>query len=103
MLNRPGFGTTAAIVAEVQDTRGWKNGKDEDGDKISKWSSPDVVLQFANCDRSIAFEIDWTTEAQRENALFKVDTMMDALRVFRKGLVEEQKRYVKRMEALNED
>lgn len=103
MLNGSGFGTTAAIVAEVQDTRSWKDGRDEDGDKISRWSSPDAVLQFANCDRSIAFEIDWGNEAQMANSLAKVDIMIDALKSFRKSLADEQKRHLRRLEALKED
>jgi hypothetical protein len=102
MLNQAGHESTAAMVAEVEDTRGWKEGCDGDGDEIkSKWAlEPDTVLRISDCDRAVGLSIQWDTEEDRENALFKVDTMIALLRDFRKGLVAEQRLYVKRAEEL---
>ena len=97
LLNLPGFESTAAIVVEIQDTRSWKDGLDADGEKVSEWSIPEYTFQFANCDRSIAFDLEWRTGAERENSLHKIDTMIESLKAFRKGVADEQRRYAKRM------
>lgn len=99
LLNLPGHQSTAAIIAEVEDTRDWKSGKDGDGDRFTAWDSPDYCLQISDCDRSIKLDLAWQTEDERENALYKIDTMIDALVAFRKGVAAEQKLHVKRLKA----
>lgn len=86
MLNRPGFQTTAAIVAEIENT--------EAG--LPRWGEPEYTLQLSDCDRSISFTLDMDTPEGRRNNLHKVDTMIRALTEFRKGLDIEQKRYARR-------
>jgi hypothetical protein len=46
----------------------------------------------------------WTTEteAERQNSLHKLDTLIAALKVFRKGLVEEFAEYDRRERELEE-
>lgn len=85
LLSRSPHHSTAAIVAEVEDTREWKKGEVRgravgqtvDGEKQKspadlRWElSPEATLQIANCDRSVAFELDWQTEGERVNSLHK--------------------------------
>lgn len=98
LLNLPGHHSTAAIVAEIGNTSKWRIGtsKDEWGDPLTKWSTPSCTLQIANCDRSIAFEMDGlshtSTDEHRANDLYKIDTMIDILQKFRAGLVIEHQR-----------
>jgi hypothetical protein len=112
MLNSGPHQTTAAIVAEVEDTREWKDGEvrgrpigtDSDGEKVAKPSEvrwelePEYTLQISDCDRSIKLQIDWQTPSERANSLQKVETMIGALTEFRDALVDEQRLYVERME-----
>lgn len=103
MLNKPGFGTTAAIVAEVADTSTWKEGCDQYGKPIAdsaKWNiSPDVNFSISDCSRQITFEGMGDGEPEDwDNLFFKVDSMIDALTTFRAGLVDEQERYRRRRE-----
>lgn len=111
LLNLSPHQTTAAIVAEVEDTREWKAGEvrgrpigtDADGEEVTKLSdlrwelAPESTLQIANCDRSITFEIDWQTEGERANTLHKLDTMIEVLSDFREAVADEQRLYVERM------
>jgi hypothetical protein len=98
LLNGPGHGTTAAIVAEIEDTSTWLKGKDGQGDDYSdRWiPMPACTLQIANCDRSIAFEFEWETDADRANNVHKIDTMIDALQALKAGVILESERYVQR-------
>lgn len=111
LLNLAPHHSTAAIVAEVEDTRGWKEGevrgrpvgttvegkRDEDAD--IRWElEPESTLQIANCDRSIAFEIDFSSESERRNALYKLDTLIGVLTEFREAVADEQRLYVERWE-----
>lgn len=103
LLNNPGIETTAAIVAEVEDTRGWKDGCYRRGgaldwDDETPWNlTPESRLQLSDCSRSIMYTIQWETAAQRRGALAKVDRMIGALTAFREGLAEEQALYVARL------
>lgn len=99
LLNGPGFSSTAAIVAEVEDTAGWKEGCDRDGEPVSHraFAEPAATLVISNCNRSIDFETDWHTPEGRDNTLRKIDTMIETLAEFREGVVIEQARYVERM------
>lgn len=91
LLNGEGYQSTAAIVAEIEDSTGWES-------EPSYNPVPAVTLQFANCDRSIAYDLDWGDDDSLQNSLDKVDLMIDCLRRFRKGLVKEQERYRMRRE-----
>lgn len=104
LLNLPGLHSTAAIVAEVEDTSTWRAGRDRDGDPIntSYQCTPKSMLQIANCDRSILFQVDVDDSGEMPNNLHKLDTLIDALVQLRAGLVVEQERYEARKAALAE-
>lgn len=97
MLNLTGYQSTASMVAEIEDTgvrtpKGW-----------SPHDRPAYTLQFSNCDRSIAFELDFyaptdkvAMEQDFENNLYKIDQMIEGLQAFRDGLKTEQDRYRRR-------
>lgn len=100
MLNLPGHQSTAALVAEIEDT-GPANKTQSRRDH-----NPNYTLQISNCDRSISFEIDSfnyvyrdESEGRRasfENDLHKLDTMIDLLTRFRAGVALEQNRFARR-------
>lgn len=76
MLNLPGFESTAAIVAElVKGEYGWE------GD-----------IKISDCSRQITLSIcdplaSSTGDERFENDLYKVDTLIAALKEFRKGML----------------
>ena len=73
LLNLPGHESTAAIVAEI--TR-------------PSAEYPDITLVISDCSRVIHLSFDrGGTPDERENNLYKVDTLISVLREFRKGLV----------------
>ena len=90
LLNKPGYQSTAAIVAEIENTEHYT---DDD------WQRPRYTLQFANCDRSISFELDLYDKEARANSLFKVKTMARLLAEFQEGLEQEIKRIEQRERA----
>lgn len=100
LLNLPGVQSTAAIVAEVEDSSGWKPGTDGQGrpfDLVDLWTlAPNVMLKVSDCDRSVNFAIGWQTAHERRAALVKVDRLIEALEAFREGLAVEQVLYVER-------
>jgi len=96
LLNKPGFCTTAAIVAEVEDTSEWKPGRDKRGKRLERNIEPYTTLQVSDCYRAITFEIHWHSAKERKNVLHKLDTMIAALTAFRDGVEAEQERYAER-------
>lgn len=87
LLNLQGFETTGAIVAEIEDTRNWKSGRDGEGNKIGSYiSPPSTTIAISDCSRSVQLSTYFTTKEEYENLLFKVDVMIDALQGFRDGL-----------------
>jgi hypothetical protein len=104
MLNLPGHHSTGAIVAEIEDTSRWKAGKNAEDEKLERWNArPHMVLQIADCTRSVSFDFDIADADARANDLYKVNTMIDALVGFRDGLIAEQERYVERIASLPVD
>lgn len=76
MLNLPGFESTAAITAEiVSGEYGWE-----------------ADIKISDCSRQITLSIcdpasSSTADERYENDLYKVDTLIDVLKEFRKGMV----------------
>lgn len=105
LLNLEGQESTAAMVAEVEDTSSWKKGKGYDGSELKhRWeATPSILLQFANCDRSIAFTGSIDTPENIENTFYKVDTMIELLQKFRAGIAIEAARYADRVAGLDDD
>lgn len=81
LLNLPGHQSTAAIVAEI------------DGE--GSVSYPDYTFQISDCTRSIDLDLDFRNAEERENNLYKLDTMISVLKEFRKGVVATNKRVEK--------
>ena len=75
--------TTTALTARRTSSRGRSSRSQDCEDRIELW-----------------FEID--SERRRANSLHKLDTLITALRVFRKGLEEEFAEYDRREEELKE-
>lgn len=103
LLNKPGYQSTAAIVAEIEDSSTWKANCDADGDPLTSQYvnvAPTIALQFANCDRAITYDFDGfqgspgdQLNANQANDLYKLDLMIDALTKFRAGVALEHARY----------
>lgn len=77
LLNLPGFHSTAAIVAEVTHDRYGTNAN----------------VRISDCARGVNLEFYPAQAEYHENDLYKVDQMIDALRVFRRALVKAQKKH----------
>jgi len=88
MLNKPGFQSTAAIVAEVDNS----DAIDDD----TRYYGPNATLAISDCDRKVSFDFDYDTPEGRANNLHKVDTLIKVLTEFREALAIEQKVYVKK-------
>jgi hypothetical protein len=99
-LNLPGFHGGAYIVAYVEDTsgRGLQRHPDCDDDctRCPFNFEPRIILEIADCSDRIDLEFDLDSEAGRVNSLHKLDTLIAAIRVFRKGLVAEFEQYDRR-------
>ena len=86
-LNRPGLYGDALVRVFVENTTARRRRHDRD---------PQLVLQIADCINTIDLEFSLETAALRENALFKIDTLLDALHRFRDGLAAETELAAKR-------
>ena len=102
-LNLPGFHGGAYVLAYVEDTRerGLFECDDPACTRCPRNFEPRITLELADCYRRIEFEFELDSEAQRANSLHKIDTLLAALRVFRKGLVEEFEQYDRRERELD--
>ena len=61
-----------------------------------------MILEIADCDERIELGFEVRSERRRANSLHKLDTLITALRVFRKGLEEEFAEYDRREAELKE-
>ena len=102
-LNLPGFHGGAYVVAYVEDTseRGLEY-CDECDECEPENFEPRTILEIADCERTIQLDFDVHSEARRANSLHKLDTLIAALRVFRKGLEAEFAEYERREQELEE-
>jgi hypothetical protein len=99
-LNLPGFHGGAYVLAYVEDTsdRGPERHVDCDDDchHCPYNFEPRMILEMADCNGRIQLEFDLDSEADRINSLHKLDTLIAALRVFRRGIVAEFDEYDRR-------
>lgn len=103
LLNKPGFSSTAAIVAEIEDTGDWKPGCDKEGRPLARTSStwdilPEMNLVISDCSRTVTFDQPSADIESWNNSLSKIDIMIEALNSLREGIVIEKKRYSERKE-----
>lgn len=61
-----------------------------------------MILEIADCWERIELEFEMYDERRRANSLHKLDTLITALHVFRKGLEEEFAEYDRRERELKE-
>jgi hypothetical protein len=99
-LNLPGFHGGAYVFAYVEDTSGRGPQRhprcDDDCERCPFNFEPRMILEIADCSERIELEFDLDSEADRVNSLHKLDTLIAALRVFRRGLVAEFDEYDRR-------
>ena len=88
-LNLPGHNGMANIVAQVTARPYEYNGEE--------YRNTYCKLDFADCSRVISMDIELDDEYSRENALFKIDTLLDVLKEYRDA-IEKEGKYQKRLE-----
>jgi hypothetical protein len=89
LLNRPGYYAGAYVRVFVEDTSDRRqNGK--------RPPEPRLRLPIADCTNVINLEFALTTPGERENSLFKINTLIAALHRFRDGLDAEADLYEQR-------
>lgn len=88
-LNLPAQNGMANVVAYII--------KSEYGRTDELYRHVDVKLDFADCSRVVNMSIDLDDEYSRENAIYKVDTLLSVLTDFREALIKEVK-YQRRLE-----
>ena len=100
-LNLPGFHGGAHVLAYIENTseRGLEFCEEcEESENFE----PRTILEIADCSDRIELEFEFYNERRRANSLHKLDTLITALRVFRKGLEEEFAEYDRREAELKE-
>jgi hypothetical protein len=90
VLNRPKFDGGAYVRVFVEDTSCGKRRF------RSTPPSPRLRLRVADCAHHVNLEFSVETAELRDNALFKIDTLLGALTRFRHGLAAEAELYAKR-------
>ncbi len=90
VLNRPKFDGGAFVRVFVEDTSRRKR-------RLRRAPpSPRLRLRVADCAHEVSLEFSVETGELRENALFKIDTLLGALGRFRDGLAAEAELYAQR-------
>jgi hypothetical protein len=79
-LNRPGLYGDAYVRVFVEDTTARRRRRNGD---------LRLTLRIADCVNTINLEFDLAAAVYRENSLFKIDTLLDALNRFRDALAAE--------------
>jgi hypothetical protein len=92
LLNRPGYYADAYVRVYVEDT----SGRAPHGRFCKRPPEPRVRLRIADCTNVINLEFALTTPGERENSLFKINTLIAALHRFRDGLDAEADLYEER-------
>ena len=105
-LNLPGFHGGAYVVAYVEDTSECSL-RSEPYCEVDcpDWPhnfEPRLILEIADCYKRVNLDFDLDLEEARANSLHKLDTLISALRVFRRGLEEEAAEYERRERELKE-
>ena len=93
LLNRPGYFGGAYVHVLVEDTSAADRRPRRRRDAIP---TPRIALEIADCTETINLEFDLTSPGDRENSLFKVDTLLTALHRFRDALAAEADLYARR-------
>jgi hypothetical protein len=62
---------------------------------------PRMIVELSSGSQYVRFGFGLDSEAWRANSLHKIDTLLAALQVFRKGLVDEFEQYDRRQRELD--
>ena len=90
VLNRPRFDGGDYVRVFVEDTSGRRR-------RLRAGPpSPRLRLRIADCVREVSLEFAVDSQDLRENALFKIDTLVGALTRFRAALVAEAELFAER-------
>ena len=102
-LNLPGFHGGAYVMAFVEDTSERGPQYCEECDECEPENfEPRTIFEIGDGEDRVELELDVYSERRRANSLHKLDTLITALRVFRKGLEEEFAEYDRREQELKE-
>jgi hypothetical protein len=82
ILNLPEFDGGAHVRAYVEDTSTRRL-------RRRRIPSPRLKLRITDCVNAVVLEFSVATPAQRENSLYKIETLIAALERFRDGLAAE--------------
>ena len=91
-LNRPAFDGGAHVRIFVEDTSRRRI-------RHRRLPQPRLTLRIADCTTELYLDFGVDSAVRRENSLYKVDTLITALRRFRAALVAEADLYVQREHA----
>jgi hypothetical protein len=94
LLNRPGYHGDAYVRVFVEDTSQRRI-------RRRRIPSPRFELEIADCTNTIRLEFAVETDGDRENSLFKIATLIDALQRFEAGLQAEAELYADREGAIS--
>jgi hypothetical protein len=94
LLNRPGYHGDAYVRVFVEDTSQRRI-------RRRRIPSPRFELEIADCTNTIRLEFAVETDGYRENSLFKIATLIDALQRFEAGLQAEAELYADREGAIS--
>jgi hypothetical protein len=82
ILNRPAFDGGAHVRVFVEDTSNRRI-------RRHRLPSPRFKLRIADCVNEVNLEFSVDSEEVRENSLYKIETLVAALQLFRNGLLAE--------------
>jgi hypothetical protein len=82
LLNHPAFDGGAHVRVFVEDTTHRRP-------RRRRLPSPRLKLRIADCTNTVHLEFSVDTPEARSNSLFKIESLLAALRQFRAGLVAE--------------
>jgi hypothetical protein len=92
LLNHPAFDGGAHVRVFVEDTTNRRA-------RRRRIPSPRLKLRIADCTNTVHFEFSVDTPEARSNSLFKIETLLAALRQFHAGLAAEAELRVERESA----
>ena len=93
LLNLPGHHSTAAIVAEVENTEDWPLRLSLKGEEYESYNvQAEVKCKITDCESAVNIDFEFLSANQLENSLHKIDVMVEILQNLREGLIVEHHR-----------